>query len=100
MHKFWRWFLVSTGIVTCPCHFPITLPLLIGALGATGLGALLVERSGLIYTAGLAYFVIAVALGAATFRASRQIKAPSDGTERWQSNQRLSPVSQSPPADE
>ena len=77
MSDIWRWFLVTTGIAACPCHFPITLPLVIGALGATGAGALLTDHSGWVYAAGWAYFVTAVAGGILSTRSSKQAKSRS-----------------------
>lgn len=72
MPEIWRWFLVATGIAACPCHFPVTLPLVIGAIGATGVGALLVDYSGWVYAAGWAYFVTALAVGILRMRSSKR----------------------------
>ena len=63
MRDIWRWSLTATGIAACPCHFPVTLPLVIGALGATGVGAVLADYAGWVYAAGWVYFVAAVAIG-------------------------------------
>ncbi len=75
MNDIWRWFLVATGIAACPCHFPVTLPLMIGALGATGVGALLADHAGWVYAAGWVYFVAAAALGIRSMRSSARTKS-------------------------
>ena len=75
MLDIWRSFLLATGVIACPCHFPITLPLLIGALGATGVGAALADHAGWVYVAGWAYFVTAVAVGILSTRSSKRAKS-------------------------
>ena len=79
MSEIWRWFLVATGIAACPCHFPITLPLVISAIGATGVGALLADYSGWVYAAGWAYFVTAIAVGVLWMRSSKNAKSRRSG---------------------
>ncbi len=53
---------MTTGIAACPCHFPITLPVVVGALGGTGLGGLIAANTGLVYGVGAAYFMIGIGL--------------------------------------
>ena len=55
-------FLVTTGIAACPCHFPITLPIVVGALGGTGLAGFIAANTGLVYGVGAAYFLIGIGL--------------------------------------
>ena len=62
MSKPWSWFLVTTGIAACPCHFPITLPIVVGALGGTALGGFIAANTGLVYGVGGAYFMIGIGL--------------------------------------
>ena len=62
MSKPWSWFLVTTGIAACPCHFPITLPIVVGALGGTSLGGFIAASTGLVYGVGAAYFMIGIGL--------------------------------------
>ena len=54
---------MATGFIACPCHFPITLPILITVLGGVGLGSFISENQGLIYMASGVYFVAGLAAG-------------------------------------
>ena len=56
--------LTVTGILVCPCHLIVTLPLLISLLAGTALGRFLSRSTGLIYTGAAIYFMIALVLGA------------------------------------
>ncbi|WP_273844002.1 hypothetical protein [Rubrobacter calidifluminis] len=55
--------LAASAIVVCPCHLAITLPILIGLLGGTALGAALAAHTGLVVAGASAYFVAALAVG-------------------------------------
>src|SRR5258708_6220220 len=55
--------LTVTGLLACPCHLIITLPLLISLLAGTALGSFLSRNTGLVYTGAGIYFVVALALG-------------------------------------
>ena len=55
--------LTVTGLLTCPCHLIITLPLLISLLAGTALGSFLSRNTGVVYTGAGIYFVVALALG-------------------------------------
>ena len=55
--------LTVTGLLACPCHLIITLPLLISLLAGTALGSFLSGNTGLVYTGAGIYFVVALALG-------------------------------------
>ncbi|ACZ42984.1 hypothetical protein Tter_2081 [Thermobaculum terrenum ATCC BAA-798] len=55
--------LLGTGVIACPCHLPLTLPLLVGLLGGTALGSLLTSNPLIIGLGALAYFVFAIAMG-------------------------------------
>ena len=39
MSRVWGGVLAVTGFVACPCHFPLTLPLILDLLGGTGIGS-------------------------------------------------------------
>ncbi len=41
MDRLWGGVLGVTAFIVCPCHFPLTLPLLLGVLGGTGVGSLM-----------------------------------------------------------
>jgi mercuric ion transport protein len=55
--------LTVTGLLACPCHLIITLPLLISLLAGTALGSFLSRYTGLVTTFAGVYFVVALALG-------------------------------------
>lgn len=60
--------LIGTGVLACPCHLPLTLPLLAGtAIGAFALGHPLLVVGGL----GL-YFLAAIFFGARLLGTPRQ----------------------------
>ena len=63
MGKLWGGVLVVTGIVACPCHLVITLPLILGLLAGTGAGAILGANTGLVYGIAGGYFIVALAAG-------------------------------------
>ena len=63
MNRVWGGVLVVTGFVACPCHLIITLPILLGALGGTGLGAFLSDNQGLVYGVATAYFIVGLVGG-------------------------------------
>jgi mercuric ion transport protein len=56
--------LTVTGLLACPCHLIITLPLLLSLLAGTAVGSFLSRTTGLAYTGATIYFVVALALGA------------------------------------
>jgi mercuric ion transport protein len=56
--------LTVTGLLACPCHLIVTLPLLVSLLAGTALGSFLSRNTGLVYTGATTYFVVALALGA------------------------------------
>jgi mercuric ion transport protein len=55
--------LIVSGIIACPCHLAVTLPLLAGLLAGTALGHFLTHNTGLVYTGAAIYFVGALVLG-------------------------------------
>ena len=63
MSNIWGGVLAVTGFIACPCHFPFTLPLLIGVLGGTGIGAGVAANVSLIYVVATGYFILAIAVG-------------------------------------
>jgi len=55
--------LTVTGLLACPCHLIITLPLLISGLSGTAVGSFLSRNNGEVLTFAGLYFVVALALG-------------------------------------
>jgi mercuric ion transport protein len=54
--------LAVTGVLACPCHLVVTLPLLAGLLAGTALGSFLTTQTGLVYLGAGIYFVGALLL--------------------------------------
>jgi mercuric ion transport protein len=52
-----------TGILACPCHLLITLPLLASLVAGTALGGALLQQRPLILALATLYFVGALAIG-------------------------------------
>ena len=63
MHNIWGGVLAVTGFIACPCHFPLTLPILIGVLGGTGIGAGIAANVSMIYVVATGYFILAIGVG-------------------------------------
>ena len=63
MSNVWGGVLAVTGFIACPCHLPFTLPLLIGVLGGTGIGAGVAANVSLIYVIATGYFILAIGVG-------------------------------------
>ena len=63
MSRYWGGILTVTGFVACPCHLPLTLPIVLGVLGGTGLGTFIGANTSLIYGIFTAYFVVGIGVG-------------------------------------
>jgi hypothetical protein len=57
------YFLVVTGFLACPCHLPLTLPLLLALTAGTAVGVFLANNVWLIVGVSIVYFVGALASG-------------------------------------
>jgi len=84
MGRVWGGVLVATGFIACPCHLVITLPLILGALGGTGIGAYLTDNQGLVYGVATGYFIVGLAGGVYLWnhKASNEVserRAPAPG---------------------
>ena len=62
-----KWALLVTGFVVCPCHYPITLPILAALFSGTTAGVILSEQTGLLFLVGTIYFAAAIAIGLALY---------------------------------
>lgn len=56
-------FFFITGFLTCPCHLPVTLPLLLTLTAGTALGVFLANNVWVIVALSTIYFLVALALG-------------------------------------
>ena len=52
--------LTVTGFIACPCHLPITLPILLSLVGGTTVGTFVATHTSLVYGLAVSYFVLAV----------------------------------------
>ncbi len=71
--------LTVTGILACPCHLIVTLPLLASLFAGTALGSFLTRNTGEVLTFAGMYFVVALALGAWCLFGPPQRKGEVDG---------------------
>jgi hypothetical protein len=60
---FTSYVLLITGFLVCPCHLPLTLPLLIALFGGNALGGWLATRTGLVVGLSTGYFIVALVVG-------------------------------------
>jgi len=51
-----------TAFLACPCHLPLTLPLVLALLAGTPLAAIVAQNIGLVVAASLVYFVAGLGL--------------------------------------
>ena len=63
MGKVWGGVLFVTGFIACPCHLPLTLPLVVVLLGGTAVGGFIAGNTGLVYGIAGGYFIVALAAG-------------------------------------
>ncbi|MEJ7872002.1 MAG: hypothetical protein WKF67_07060 [Rubrobacteraceae bacterium] len=83
MKKAVGYLLTGTALIACPCHLVFLLPVALGVLGGTALGAVLAANTGLVVAAATVYFV--GALGAGLYLLNRRMEkgascpAPSSG---------------------
>jgi len=76
------WFFTITGLLACPCHLVITLPLAIALLSGTALGSWMATHEGAITIGAGLYFVGALAVGITLLlvrsgaRTSGSVRAP------------------------
>lgn len=72
MRTLWGWILLATAFVACPCHLPLTLPLLLAVFGGSAFGAFLAGHPELVAAAAMAYFAVALLAGWALLRDRQQ----------------------------
>lgn len=57
------YFFIVTGFLACPCHLPLTLPLLLALAAGTAVGAFLANNAWVVVEISAVYFVGALFLG-------------------------------------
>lgn len=62
-HQVKGWVAVITAFVACPCHLPITLPLILSLTAGTGLGAWIANNRDLFVALLTVYFLAGLGLG-------------------------------------
>jgi len=77
MSRVWGGVLAVTGFVACPCHFPLTLPLILGVLGGTGIGSFIGANTSLVYGIAAGYFIVAVGVGWYFLVGKRAARSPT-----------------------
>ena len=76
MGKVWGGVLLVTGLIACPCHLVITLPIILGLLAGTGVGAILGANTGLVYGVAGAYFIVALVSGWYVLNSKKGVPRP------------------------
>ncbi len=79
MSRIWGGVLALTGFIACPCHLPLTLPLILGVLGGTAIGAFLSENQGLVYGVATGYFIVGIGVGVLLLQRRRTGRLPLRG---------------------
>ncbi len=77
MSRVWGGVLAVTGLVACPCHFPITLPLILAVLGGTGIGSFIGANTSLVYGIATGYFIVAIGVGWYLLMRKRGARSPT-----------------------
>ena len=80
MGSSWGCVLAVTGFVACPCHLPLTLPILVRIPGGTGVGGFVAANLGLAYGVFTAYFVGGI--GAGVLLMNRRFQVPRQFPKR------------------
>ncbi len=77
MSRVWGWVLAVTGFVACPCHLPLTLPLVLGVLGGTGIGSFIGANTSWVYGIATGYFIVAIGVGWCLLMRKRAARSPT-----------------------
>jgi mercuric ion transport protein len=80
---------IAVGIITCPCHLPLTLPILLSLTAGTALGVWLKENTQLVFVLSTILFIGGLTLGNMWLKEDKKPKrqprvAPTDPSEAEQ----------------
>ncbi len=82
MSRVWGGILAVTGFVACPCHFPLTLPLILGVLGGTSIGSFIGTNTSWIYGIATAYFIVGIGVGWYLLMRKRPGRLPLEANQK------------------
>ncbi len=88
MSRVWGWVLAVTGFVACPCHLPLTLPLVVGVLGGTGLGGFIGANTSWIYGIATGYFILGIGVGWYLLMRKRAGRLPLEANQKMRNTAR------------
>ena len=80
MTKIWGGVLALTGVIACPCHLPLTLPLILGVLAGTGLGSFIGANTSWVYGIATGYFIVGIGVGVLLLQRKRTKQAGLGGS--------------------
>lgn len=83
---------IGIGIVACPCHLPLTLPLLLGLTAGSAFSAWLAAHTALVYGLSTLIFISGIAMGISWLSSPTRCDTESKGSH---SNRASRPLSQS-----
>ena len=82
MSRVWGGVLAVTGFVACPCHLPLTLPLILGVLGGTGIGSFIGANTNWVYGIATGYFIAGIGVGWYLLMRKRPGRLPLEGNQK------------------
>lgn len=65
-----------TGFLACPCHLPLTIPLILGLTAGTAVGAFLVNNIWLVAGISTAYFIVSMLFAFRLFKRQPAAELP------------------------
>ena len=65
----------ATAFLACPCHLAITLPLAIGLLGGSAIGAFLAANTSLVVGVAMVWFLVGLGLAWWLLSSSSRVEA-------------------------
>lgn len=74
-------FLLITGLLMCPCHLLLLLPLLLPLMERTALGGWLATHTGLVVGLSTGYFIFALITGLRMLRQQHRSGTTTDNGE-------------------